>query len=153
MRKTFFILIAALTATLSMNAQVYLGGSVGFNKSSIERESSAEKSKSNSFSIAPEIGYSCNEKIDLGIHLLFRKSKFPQNDVTTIRLNGWAVTPYVRYNIFQFNKFSVLAKASVDYGKSTTESTIHEDFTLPRKTKDKTTEWGINVMPVLKYSL
>ena len=64
------IILTALVAvaSLSANAQVWLGGSLGFNytKQSIKGGSDASMT---TFSIAPEIGYSLNDKWDLALAL------------------------------------------------------------------------------------
>ena len=82
--KKCFLLIALVIASMSVSAQVYLGGSLGFSTKS--------KGTSN-FSITPELGYSINHMWSVGAYMNVQGSGGQALKWTTT----WNVNPYVRY--------------------------------------------------------
>ena len=64
------IILAALVAIVSVsaNAQFWAGGSVGFNTSKTTIDGN-ELDKTNSFTLAPEVGYKLNDKWDVAVAL------------------------------------------------------------------------------------
>ena len=85
------IILTALVAvaTLSANAQVYVGGALGFqgrtNKvaapTATDRDATKNETMS-TFTLAPEVGYSINEKWDVGIALNMQfKNKKQGNNI------------------------------------------------------------------------
>jgi len=63
MKKVFFI-CSLIFSSIAVNAQLYLGGSLGFN-TSVSKNGSSE-STSSGLTFAPELGYSLNDKFDIG---------------------------------------------------------------------------------------
>jgi long-subunit fatty acid transport protein len=153
MKKVFLLMVVAVFGMTTANAQLYLGGSLGFES---EKEKEAE-SKTTTFTIAPEVGYSVSDKLDVGISLGILNSKLEKSFYEfqgmnaffdEVKLSGWEVAPYVRYNMVQFGNFSVLAKASIAFGggKATVKIAGQEQ-------EGKLSIIGVNIAPVLKYTL
>ncbi|MBQ9363034.1 MAG: outer membrane beta-barrel protein [Bacteroidaceae bacterium] len=100
MKKIILSAIVAV-ASLSASAQVYLGGTVGFNSSKIADGAD----NVTSFTIAPEIGYMFNEKWGVGLAIGYQTSN------GSFDANGWsaqakkseksngafAIAPYARF--------------------------------------------------------
>ncbi|MDL2315155.1 hypothetical protein LJC16_02735, partial [Bacteroidales bacterium OttesenSCG-928-C19] len=58
--------------------------------------------------------------------------------------NNWQVAPYIRYSFVEFGKFKVLGKASL-YVEGSKNDLL--------ATEVKTTEFGLNIVPMLTYDL
>lgn len=81
------IILTALVAvaTLSANAQVYVGGNLGFQGRTNKNVKDENVTKS-TFTVSPEVGYSFNEKWDAGIALNMQFMN--KNQLKTKNLNG-----------------------------------------------------------------
>lgn len=144
---TALVAVAALTA----NAQVYVGGTLGFNSQNklIDQLGGGDKSGT-SFEIMPEIGYKLDDKMSLGIVIGFSttnntnmiseadKTAFGGGVPANIKLdksfNKFTVAPYFRYTFATWDRVSLFADAKLgfDYAK-------HDD--------DKITTFGIFITP------
>lgn len=80
-------LVAVAMAT-TMNAQWYVGGTVGYNYT---KDKNTDV-KSNTFVITPELGYNLNEKWAVGM-----KIGYAYNKVDDAKSNEFVVNPYARY--------------------------------------------------------
>ena len=144
MRKVFLVLFVAALGIVSANAQkYYVGGSVGFFSNSNKPEGAPSSSESG-VSIIPEFGINLNEKLDLGISFGF--SSLNQKETQAEKSSEFEVAPYLRYSFAQFGKFSVWGQAAVSFAAGTTENTNSG-------VKNKYSTFGLNIAPVLKYSL
>lgn len=83
MNKIFTLLVLAVAA-MSASAQCYLGGSFGFVRDATENRSD--------FTIAPEIGYSINDKWSVGGTIQYDYTYYQGATVNLFGLN-----PYARY--------------------------------------------------------
>lgn len=91
------ILLTALVAVASLtaSAQVWVGGSLGYTHS--EADVLGTTVKQNTFEIAPEVGYSLSDKVDLALALGFTSDKVKGQDAET----HFRVNPYVRWTFYQ----------------------------------------------------
>jgi hypothetical protein len=138
MKKVFLFVLVAVLGVASANAQAYIGGSLGI-ASGTNKPEGGSKTTSSLFSIAPEVGYSLTEKLDLGISVYFASGK--DGDIKT---TGFGAAPYVRYSFIELGKFSILGKASLYVeGENEKEGSI----------KTAISAFGLNVVPVLAYNL
>ncbi len=87
MKKIVVFLFVAMAA-ISMNAQVYVGGTVGLWHN--------DDADATSFAIEPEVGYNLSEKWAIGGVLTFLHSK---DDGT--KLNAFGLAPYARYSYYE----------------------------------------------------
>lgn len=87
--KKLILMAAMMVATLAVNAQVYVGGSLGFESVKEHKDADALSS----FSIKPEAGYNLDENWAVGIQLGFSSIDIDEdNSVSTFE-----VAPYARY--------------------------------------------------------
>lgn len=84
--KKIILLLFVACATISVNAQVYVGGTAGFWRSD------KDDSEVTAFTISPEIGYNLSEKWAIGAELGYEYAKVEglKNDILFIN-------PYARY--------------------------------------------------------
>ena len=99
MKKIFMTLVAAFAA-VSMNAQVYIGGSFAFEAWSSQKLA-GDKSET-VFKIMPEIGYNLNEEWAIGTVIGYQSDKF--NGVNGISESAFAIAPYARYTFSDLGK-------------------------------------------------
>jgi hypothetical protein len=164
MKQIILSIAIALSGILSAHAQCYIGGSLNLNVSSQSVEQLNKKANpSYSFSLSPEIGYSINEKMDIGLSFSmgFSSSKtssigmswegmwegITQNSKT----ESYQINPYFRYSFLKWKKFNLLGEADVYAGINKIKyeySNVEKDV---RETKQ--TSWGANIHPVLIYNL
>ena len=145
------IILTALVAvaSLSANAQVWLGGSLGFNydKQSVKHGGS---SSNTTFSIAPEIGYSLNDKWDLALAL--NESLISVKDGDT--MNSFTINPYARYTYYTTGKVGFFVDLGFSVG---TTNLAYDDgviFTGVIKIEWETWEVPIeNAVPMIKEAL
>lgn len=90
--KKIGMLLFVLVATLSVKAQVYVGGNLSWWH--------IEDGDNTSFILAPELGYEFNDKWAVGAQLLYGHYKQGTGD-HKIKANGFAFAPYARFSFFE----------------------------------------------------
>ncbi|MDR0694537.1 MAG: porin family protein [Prevotellaceae bacterium] len=138
MKKTILIMLISVLCTGFANAQVYVGGSLGFGTET-EKPEVGDKTTTTSFSFAPEVGYSLNSNFELGISLAIvnLKTDFGSSESKS---NAWSIAPYARLSVIEFGNFSVWGQANLFVGGG-------------KQNSQKATSFGLNIQPVLKYNL
>lgn len=141
------IILTAIVAVVSIaaNAQIWAGGSLGFSNNSPK-----EGDNSTTLTFAPEIGYTLNDKIDLGVALDY--TSYKQGDAST---SSFSIEPYVRYTFMKAGKLSLFAEGvigfgSVDNGDSDADD---DDDDYPTTNVASAPDFKIGVRPGLKYDL
>ena len=115
---TALVAVAALTA----NAQGYIGGTLGFNSS---KTPGATEVTTNRFTIAPEVGYSLDEKWGLGLRLgyTYNKRKSTTAGVSTEgNSSTFNVEPYARYQALTWGKANIFVDGGVNLGVSSAKN-------------------------------
>ena len=111
--KKILMTIAAAFAAVSMNAQIYVGGGVGFASYDNGAESKT------SFKLLPEIGYVLDDDMAIGITF-----GYEQGNVTDAIESGkgsgdfpktLTVAPYLRYNVAKFGPVTVFGDAQLSF--------------------------------------
>ncbi len=129
---TAFMAVCAMTA----NAQVWMGGAVGFDVTDYD---GADKNEF-TFRLAPEVGYSLNEKWDiaasLGISTIKNESGIKDANGTSFTIN-----PYARYTFAKAGIASFFVDGGFGYG-------IYHP-----KHGDNTNNFYIGVRPGVKVAL
>jgi hypothetical protein len=168
MKKVYLILVIA-TIVVNANAQWFLGGNIGLHVSSIaDTRESAKLTPSQSsigFSIAPKFGYYFNEKLAIGLDLAVGPTFAKKTEIfdhvpwlgtykeTSIH---WRFSPFIRYSVFNYKKFSLILEGSIGAGATHGSREIIQtpEFILPLKEKYSIISVGIfNVVPALSYKL
>jgi hypothetical protein len=122
MKKIVMTMVAACAA-LTMNAQMYVGGTVGFG-SDKSKTATVETTK-NSLTIAPEFGMALDEKMGVGIELNFTNGSTETKPIsgatgTTTKPSSttFGIKPYVRYQVFSFGKANIFVDGGVNFAIS-----------------------------------
>ena len=123
--KKFMMTLVVLCAALSVNAQVYLGGSLGLNT-----VSQNEGDDQTSFKILPEIGYKFNENWAIGSVIGYQKGTYDMQSNPKLGSNdsykAFSFEPYARYTFVN----SKLVSVFLDMGFGITSGENHNnDFT------------------------
>ncbi len=103
--KKIMMTLAAVCVAATMNAQVYVGGSVGFETTSQDGNSSTN------FKILPEIGYNLNEDWAVGITLGYSQNK----DFSDVKTKMFQISPYARYTVAKLDKVNIFVDGTVGY--------------------------------------
>lgn len=124
--KKLLMTVAAAFVAVSMNAQMYVGGTVGFGNT-VSKTTTLE-TKTNTFSINPEFGMALDDKMGVGIELAFITGSSEDkwigtgNDPVATRLKPssttFAIRPYVRYQMFQVGKANIFVDGGVNFAIS-----------------------------------
>lgn len=128
--KKLFLMAAMMVATLAANAQIYVGGSLGFESSKENKDADALTS----FSIKPEVGYNLSDNFAVGIQLGYA-SEEQSKDVT---VSKFEIAPYARYTFAKVGAASFFADGGIQfisYGSDAKGSTF-----------------GIGVRPGVKFA-
>jgi hypothetical protein len=107
--KKIMMTLAAVAVAATMNAQVYLGGSIGFESTSSDGNSETF------FSIMPEIGYNLNEDWAVGIVLGYGESRDKVKKTTVDKIKSFTINPYARYTFAKFDKVNLFVDGGVSY--------------------------------------
>lgn len=110
MKKIFSVIAAALVA-VSVNAQVYVGGSVSVNAWSSQKNA-GDKSET-TFAIMPEIGYNLNDEWAIGTVIGYESNKW--TGVEGISETAFTFNPYARYTFLKSGKVSLFVDGGVDF--------------------------------------
>ncbi len=103
--KKIMMTLAAVCVAATMNAQVYLGGSVGFQTTSHDGNSTS------SLKILPEIGYNLDENWAVGITLGYAQDK----SYSDVKEKMFQISPYVRYTVAKLDKVNIFVDGAVGY--------------------------------------
>jgi len=140
------MILAALVAvcSLSANAQVWVGGQVGFAVNHIDN---VDKSYT-TFEILPEVGYTLSDKWDIAMQIGYEYSKLEDADAE----GAFVVAPYARYTFANSGKVGFFL--DMGFGIKTGDFTMN---TLGNSSKPLTyedeTAWNIGVRPGVKFAV
>lgn len=136
MKKIFAVALVAMM-TMTVNAQVYVGGGVGLQSSSYDGNSETF------FKLMPEIGYNLNEDWAVGIAVGYGEHKTTLksgNLKTTAKVKAFEIAPYARYTFAKFDKVNLFVDGTVDY--------LHTD-----NAGDKNNTFSIGLKPGVAVNL
>jgi len=141
MKKIFMMAVMAVAA-LSANAQVWVGGQVGFGSSHVNGSSTDKE-----FFFNPEVGYSLSDKFDVALSLGYAyasEKEFSKGGKTiaSSNANTWKINPYVRYKFVKAGNFFAFVDGGLNY------STIHF-----QGVKNNVNEFGVAITPGIAYSV
>ncbi len=128
--KKIMMTLAAVCVAATMNAQVYVGGGIGFSTTSHDGNNST------SFKILPEIGYNLDDNWAVGITFGYSQDK----DFAGSKDKMFQISPYARYTFAKFDKVSLFVDGAVDY--------MHYDYD-----NSKTNTFGVGLKPGVAVSL
>ena len=135
MKKKLFVLFALLACITTANAQFYVGGSFGFTSTTIDAGGGDDESGS-SFKIIPDFGYQIDDKLSVGVQVGYSHGvaafgsisvsdfksmlsnlagAFVDYNNEDMKLNGFTISPYVRYNAIEFGKAYLFIEGYIGY--------------------------------------
>ena len=104
--KKFFMMAALAVASMTASAQIYVGGSLGYN--SVKATEDAEKTST--FSIKPEVGYNLDENWAVGIQLGYTSADDGKSTVSEFE-----IAPYARYTFAKSGIASFFVDGGIQY--------------------------------------
>jgi hypothetical protein len=146
MKKVFLTSVVAMMSFVA-SAQMWMGGAVGFG---IEDPDVGDKITT--VTIAPEVGYTLNEKWDIAA--AFNYSYEKQGD---IKNTGWAIEPYARYTFAEVGIAKFFIEGAVAYGSE--EETMVDDYeenytkSLYKPSKSFKDNVTVNSSPAFKFEV
>jgi hypothetical protein len=102
--KKIMMTLAAIAVAATMNAQAYIGGSLGFATASQDGNSTTV------WSIMPEVGYNLNENWAVGTVIGYGEAGKDESKV-----KKFTIAPYVRYTVAKLDKVNVFIDGTVGY--------------------------------------
>ena len=137
MKKLLFIMVALCMAT-TIDAQVYVGGGIGFTRTT------EALNKSTIFRLMPEAGYRINDRWAIGLSLGYANSK-NSTEVSgmesELKLTQYNFNPYARYTFAKLDKVGLFVDGGVEY--------IHRDI----KGSYDTNAWNIGLRPGISFTV
>lgn len=118
MKKVFILLILTI-ASITVNAQVYLGGTLGIGV--VNASYDGESETSTSFVFSPEVGYNFNSIWAVGATVGVQY----QNPLDVVTLK---VLPYVRATFARANIFDFFGEIALGYGYQYTDGFGYNGF-------------------------
>ena len=147
--KKIMMTLAALAVAATMNAQGYIGGSLGLDFQNKLVDKDGKDATGMFFQIKPEVGYNLDDKSSVGIVLGFgvtnNGSKMSFNGVNFAGLKTdksaiqFQVAPYYRYKFVQFDKVDLFIDAMVAF-----QYTKYDEW--------NNTTFGIGVRPGVAFN-
>ena len=145
--KKIMMTMAALAVAVTMNAQAYIGGNLGFSTSK-DKTNPADEQTVTGFTIQPEFGYQLDDKFGVGIVLGYQSNKTKHegtiNNVaysTDVKASAFSIKPYLRYQCFTAGKFNVFVDGGLNF------------TTISRDNMKNEMDFGLFVSPGIAYSV
>ena len=122
MKKLLLTALLGLAVSVSMSAQIFVGGQLGINATSnTDKNVNPVVTTSNTtVSVLPNVGYILNDKMLVGARVGLNFGSTGANNSTF----GLGLQPYLRYKVLNIGKFSLAAEANVGIATSTTTNKI-----------------------------
>ena len=139
---------------VSLNAQFFVGGSIGLNTSggSIDNgTTTTDKASSFSFDLQPKVGRFLSEKLAVGaaLDISFSRNKTPGINEIVTKSSTIGIIPFLRYYAIQMDKFSVFVQGNVGLTFSGSTTKVGAAST----DGPKITRIYLTIMPGLAYDL
>ena len=138
--KKIMMTLAAVAVAATMNAQVWVGGEIGFTS-----EHQNGVGTENIFTIKPEIGYSLNEKFDVAIALGYSHASDKLNKNlggNKFYANTFEINPYLRYKFVKAGNFFAFVDGGLNYATTHYQSVSNNE-----------NEFGVAIVPGIAYSV
>lgn len=145
--KRLLLTLALIAATVGVcNAQLYIGGSIGYNIDKSKNSDLAE-AKSASFTFSPRIGYVFNEEMLAGLKFSYQSVSIDEGitswgDDSKMITNSIGVAPYLRYNFVSLGRFTFGVETTVAAAWAKVKDAHKSGFSL-----------GLNVAPVISFGI
>ena len=115
MKKFFISAVLATAMVFSANAQFWVGGSVGFESNRANNADGDRIGSESVFTIAPEFGFSLDDRLSFGLGLNFKTEGFRVGDSDRESASAFGIAPFAQYAILQQGRFILLCRATVGF--------------------------------------
>ncbi|MDR2907638.1 MAG: porin family protein [Bacteroidales bacterium] len=151
MKKIIFT-AALVSFGMMSQAQIFVGGQLGFNSNSTKFKSD-KTDKVSALTIAPMVGYQLDDKLAAGVRLNLNTQKaieFEANgsDDGIDKTTTFGAEVFAQYTFLQFDKFSVYAEAALGFASVKNKSELGDV-----ENENKGSRFGFSVAPCLAYSI
>ncbi len=136
MKKVFLAAVVAL-ASLTANAQIWVGGSLGVDFTTPDFD---DAETTTTFTVSPEVGYTLSDKWDIAVAI---NSTFASCDGESA--TNFSIEPYARYTFAKADKVSFFVDGGFGFGSA--------EITSEGVLEDSRDEFYIGVRPGLKVAL
>ena len=159
MKKLFISAVLATAMIFGANAQhFWVGGAVGFESSSFREADSDNFSSRSAFSISPEVGFSLNNRFDVGLGFSFgteRQQHYFSSQWWTNEFDerafSWSIAPFVQYTVFEFGRLRLLCRATVGFESHTGFEIWDGEIEFTGNDEDRLSGFGANITPFVHY--
>ena len=142
--KKFFLGLAISVISISANAQVYVGGGLGFSSVKEAHHEKVDVDTKTTFSLVPEIGYQLDEKLAVGIGLGYSHSKYGD-----LKGDAFSIEPYARYTFAKLGTVDLFIEGGVGYLHTKNTEEIKDNVEV----NEKENTFYIGVRPGFKVNL
>lgn len=163
--KKLFITIAFVAAAMFAQAQFFVGGNLGlgiqngkFKAEGNGMTLTQDQPKTFAFTFAPTVGFMFNDKMGVGLDLMLGMGKNTQKDystdpavTSTTKETTIGFAPYFRFVFAEVDNFKFYADARIEYLMSKPKVTVEGNGVTITADGDKTTNFGIGVVPGMAY--
>ncbi len=151
--KRFIYFVLLVFISISANAQLFVGGHLGFSYnggSDKVGNTSVDAPSTRIFNFSPMAGYYLTPKMAVGVKLNFNSIKEETPDDETIeKTKTFGIAPFLRYHAITFNKISVFAQGGIGFSFASSKTTVNGTST----DEPKTTSVGFGMSPGISYEL
>jgi len=164
MKKIILSIVIALSSITAVYAQFYIGGSLDLKVGSQSIKQLDEPANTSySFGLSPEIGYSINKKMDIGLSFGLETSSSKSTGMGLDSNGNWVsytnasntksfqISPYFRYSLVKWKRFNLLGSINAQLSSAKTRS--ENSSFWESSSESKQTSWGVTIHPVLIYNL
>ncbi len=157
--KKIILTLALVAFAFSANAQWVLGGNVAFDHTG-NATGNYYNQASTSYSLMPKVGYWLNDRMQLGVQFgvgynYHRDYRGDHNNdhYRSTSYHYWQFSPYFRYNVAKWNRFTVFAEAQLGMQFSP-KSKWHDNTAGNDGTGyTKSSRVAFTIVPGLNYAL
>jgi outer membrane protein len=144
----------AVFICVSLNAQVFVGGSISANMNSTKVDNGTSPTPALSYysiGFSPTLGKFLSEKfaVGLAINLGFTYERVKTSNESIDRTSAYGINPFIRYYAIRWNKFSVFGQGNLLLNYSTSSTEIDGD----KVNGPKDTDLSIYFYPGLSYDI
>jgi len=128
MKSKIILLLTLSIFCISLNAQVFVGGNIGFNsgnQKSVDGSTTTGKGSNFSLDFTPNVGKFLSEKVAVGIAL---DISFSQNTTgvtteTKTKSSSIGASPFLRYYAVKWNKLALYGQGNLGFNLSNSSET------------------------------
>ena len=155
MKKVILTLALVFAGFVAANAQVWMGGSLGFNSTKANKDANPVYT----YSIAPEVGFTVGENWDIAIALGYAGSSYtakdtllgvpvPPKDISST----FSVEPYARWTAFNLGKVGFFLDGGIQYATTTGKLTVENSVTGAYTEKTNSNLFWVGIQPGVKFA-